>query len=139
MTKAQAKRKIKSHVRKKGSNNDFKITPRFVLHWWHLLNKAIFDEELYPPRKIEIRRFHDSEGWCEGCAPIRKNCDDVIIGIQTSPTNRASFLWLLAHEMVHQWEWVEFKEMSHGKNFYSWSKKVEEITGHPLQERLPTL
>ena len=137
MTKAQAKRKIKSHVR--NNSRAFEVTPRSVLLWWHLLNKAIFDDALSPPRRLEIRNFRDCSGWCQGCAPERKNSDDVIMGIQRSQDNRAEFIHCLAHEMVHQWEWVELKAMSHGKPFYEWSDRVEEITGAPLQERVPSL
>lgn len=138
MTKAQAKRKIKSHVQNKGYKNDFEVTPSFVLHWWRLLNKAMFSNKLTPPRRIEIKEFRCA-GWCEGCAPVRHDCDDVIMGIRRSQYNRATFLWTLAHEMVHQWEWVELKRMSHGESFYWWSDKVEEITGHPLQEQEPSM
>ena len=130
MDKIKARRKIKKHVKERGEFADFEVTPQFVLFWWHKLNSAVFDNKLSPPTSIEIRNFRDCWGWCK----TYKRKPDIVIGITSDMWDRKTFLTVLVHEMVHQWEYETHGRMSHGKNFYGWRDRIKRNIGLPLDE-----
>ena len=135
-----ARKRMKKHLRSKGENSDFFLDEQFCLYWWHRLNISVFDGMLTPPVRFELRAFRDeSLGWCK---PYRWNSKKrrVIIGINTELFDRRVFLCVLAHEMVHQWQWEvlgrwEDRDASHGKTFFSWRNKLRTRVGLPLQVR----
>lgn len=128
--------RIKTHVRHKGENSDFDITETFCAYWWHMLNDAVFDGILTPPVRFELRNFRYDLGWCK---PWRPNASNrrVVIGISTDLYDRKMFLSVLAHEMVHQWEWEVAKQWlpryPHGATFFSWRTKLKSRVGLPLE------
>lgn len=128
--------KIKQHVRSKGEKADFELTESFCLYWWHRLNEAVFDGMLTPPVRFELRNFRDSLGWCMPWRPNAKK-QRVIIGMSTDILERREFLCILAHEMVHQWEWEVANKwetnIAHGERFFSWRGKLRMRVGLPLQ------
>ncbi len=128
----EARKRIRSHLRKKG--DDYcEVTDTLILYWWHQLNYTIFDGILTPPRKIEIRNFHEGVyGWCKPFG--RKNNGTVCIGIRREVDNRHTFLTTLVHEMVHQYQWEHERKMSHGKTFYRWADHLKRTVGLPLDE-----
>jgi len=131
MTKTEARTRIKNHLRNRGDHNDFHITPHFVLYWWRICNKALFDGKLPLPRDVIIKNFkHEMYGYCEG--DKRKN--SVSLGIRAGIDSRRCFLTVLVHEMVHHWEFITYGRMSHGKNFYAWEKRVKRYLGLNLNE-----
>ncbi len=131
-----ARTKLKTHLKTKGEHADFEMTETFCLYWWHWLNNAIFDGILTPPTRIELRCFRDSMGWCKPWRPNAK-ARRVTIGLSTDICERKEFLTILAHEMVHQWEWEVAKKwepnIAHGKRFFSWRGKLRVRAGLPLE------
>lgn len=104
-----------------------------VLFWWRLLNFAVFGGKLREPKRIDLKNFH--KGVLGYCKPYgRKEKRDVSIGMRREYDDRITFITVLAHEMVHQYEWVEHKRMTHGQNFYAWEHKVKHAVGLPLNE-----
>ena len=130
MDKIQARAKIKAHIKKKGLEEDFVVTETLVMHWWHWLNKAIFDDVLTPPKRIEIRKFHGCLGWCK---PLKRN-RQVVLGISSGCYDRKTLLTVLSHEMVHTWEHQELGKMSHGYSFYGWQKRIKTRVNLELNE-----
>lgn len=132
-----ARKRLKKHLKNKGENGDFDLTQSFCLYWWHRLNASVFDGMLTPPVRFELRCFRDfTLGWCKPWRPNAKQ-RRVIMGLNTDIGERKDFLMILAHEMVHQWEW-EIKaswepNVAHGKRFFTWRKKLEKRTGLPLE------
>lgn len=132
MTKTEARRRIRDHVLNRGDDFDFHVTPTFVLYWWRICNKALFNGELPTPKNVIIRNFRDEVyGYCE---PANYTTSDVVLGIRSDVDSRRCFLTVLIHEMVHQWEYVNIGRMSHGKNFYAWEKRVNRYFGLNLNE-----
>lgn len=133
--KADIRKKLRIHVKSKGENTDFEITPTFCLYWWRYLNDAVFDGELTQPVRFEFRAFHNTAGWCRPFAWNRKQ-RRVLIGINTEIWERKTFLQVLSHEMVHQWEWEVLGEwdskVMHGKKFFEWTNKIKNRAGLPL-------
>lgn len=131
-----ARKRLKRHLRSKGQSSDFEINEQFCYWWWHQLNVTVFDGMLTPPVRFELRRFRDCLGWCK---PWRSNSKTrkVIVGIHTNLFDRKEFLCVLAHEMVHQWEWEMLASwktnVTHSKQFFSWKNKLKTRAGLPLK------
>ncbi len=128
---SEARKKIKSHLARRGDEYNFEVTPHLVLYWWRICNKALFHGILPIPKNVIIKNFQQEVyGYCEG----DHDGDDVVLGIRWGVDTRRCFLTVLVHEMVHQWEHVNIGKMSHGKNFYAWEKRVKRYLGLNLNE-----
>jgi len=136
VTKAQ--RQIRK-VLKSQNSDKIQVTPDLVLRWWRQLNVAVFDSKLRAPVKITCDILEDGEwGWTKPVPYIRGSSvftKDVEIGIHTDVDDWQTFLTVLAHEMVHQYEWVYASRLSHGpKHFYSWKPILQERVGLSLDK-----
>ena len=124
----KARRKIKAHLRRRGSDCNFDITPSYVLYWWHWLNKAIFDEQLTPPNFIDVKDL-DKDGYHAMCIAKWEYSkkSPVILEINDYFEDKFFFITILAHEMVHQWEQKTYARMSHGSHFFQWKEKFNNL------------
>jgi len=136
MKNLDRRKRIKAHIKRKGENCDFEITETFALYWWHHFNDVIFDGALRPPVRFEIRNFRDCGGWCRPHNWNNIKDRRVVIGLLRDYWDRKTFLTVLAHEMVHQWEWEVLADwnpkVEHGGDFFSWKNKLKYRTGLPL-------
>jgi hypothetical protein len=122
-TKSQAR--IRQHLKAKGRETKFEITPSLCLYWWRIMNKAVFESKLRQPKEFICKSFRQRTlGWCEIASQRKKT---VRIGISTDMKFKRGFLTVLVHEMVHQYEVENGFEMKHGKVFYSWKKPIKEF------------
>jgi len=101
------------------------------------LNEMVFGSILdIPP--IILKRLRKSWGWCYGETELRHGKQwPITIEIQLYPYYPSAhvFVAILAHEMVHHWQWSVYsvervalgKEplMSHGPSFYKWRSALE--------------
>lgn len=137
--KHKACEKIKRHIDRHQQGTPFIVTPTIVLKWWHVLNNAAFDGTLKPPKKIICRNFHGKTyGWCQPYYSGRDLNDRTIIeiGIRKNQKDRKTFLTILAHEMVHQWQWVHREPMGHGKSFVKWKPILKQAVDITLDSHL---
>lgn len=98
------------------------------MYWWRVLNRAVFDNELRMPYNVRIRKYNkynDPLGMCSG--KDYSKLHPVTFDIKEEMDDRKMFMDVLAHEMVHQWEQQTFGNMTHGKNFYKWKRKLKEL------------
>ena len=122
----------------------YKPTTEEAQDMFNILNKHIWHNEL-TICPIEIRRLRMAYGWCDG----RTNPDGDFYthSISVAPQHGCLqwFITILAHEMVHHWQWSIYSNnraktmpyskaaiMSHGPSFYEWKKPLEKY-GIPLQ------
>lgn len=136
MKKAEIRRRVKRHLKSRGSQADFVITESFCLYWWSRLNTAIFDDKLTPPTRFEIKKYRMMCGWCRPYGKSKKN-RKTIIGINRELQDRKTFLEVLAHEMVHQWEWEVDNDWDdsaphHGQKFFEWAPRLKRTAGLTL-------
>lgn len=137
--KHRACEKIKRHIDRHQRGTPFVVTPSIVLKWWHTLNNAVFEGKLTPPMKIVCRNFRDdAHGWCQPyISGIDPNDRTLIeIGIRREQIDRKTFLTVLAHEMVHQWQWVHKERMGHGKSFVKWKPILKQTVDIALNSHL---
>ena len=127
-----AKAKIRNHLKKQGNHWCY-ISEDMVCFWWRILNFAIFQGKLYHPIRFETKNYHHQiQGMCVPAGRCKHGT--VVIGVRREYDERMTFLTVLAHEMVHQYQWQEDKRMHHGKTFYDWEWRVKIATGLPLGE-----
>lgn len=95
------------------SNLSYKPTLRECYIAYRRLNQDIFKNKL-PNAKILLKRLQSYYGECY--------FDGKIFNIKLNKRfkNKQFFLMVLAHEMVHVYEYHVFGAMSHGANFYAW-------------------
>jgi len=117
MTRQNAQEKIRDHLDRR-SNHSVEITQRIVRYWWNVCNVAIFNNKLYPPKQIIIKKLKDW-GYCTALSK-----DEVNIAIDSEIQTRGMFLSTLLHEMVHQWENQTYGRMGHGKRYFSWKERI---------------
>lgn len=116
----------------------FVPTADIANHTFNALNNHIFGKDL-KPCPIEFKRLRLAYGWCEG----RTNADAEFYTHKITIAPRHGclqwFATILAHEMVHHWQWSIYSNeryesgipwnragiMSHGPSFYKWKKPLE--------------
>lgn len=137
MTKIKAKNKIINHIKKYGKNNKFKITNRIIKYWWKLINIAIFDNKLHST-EFKIKNIaSDTYAECEGFIYEDNEEIKILITINSSNIlNREHFITVLIHEMVHSYQYLYLKNISHGKSFFDWKECIEETLGLKLQMKI---
>lgn len=147
MLKKEAINKIQNHILKYGNCKKFSITTKMIKYWWNILNIAVFDSCLTPP-KFCIKSIRNSDGQvtygeCQGIYHIGANGSkhlEVIIHINGDKIfTRQHFIAILVHEMVHNWQFeyreevMHEKRMSHGTTFSQWRDIIENSVGVKLE------
>ena len=115
----QAVREDKNHYK------PFVPSKHLITRWTNILNEENFNNVIPPSYDISIKRLHDCHaehiGWTHG---------DLIYGelkIDCYFYNKSEFIYTLAHEMIHQWQWMEMNKTDHGKSFMKWKNKLEKF------------
>lgn len=62
--------------------------------------------------------------WGECRGDIDDNTQ-VTIRLNKSFLSKRLFINTMAHEMVHQWEWLTYENMTHGPRFFVWRNELE--------------
>lgn len=84
------------------------------------INRNVFNNELTMPsfRLIYTRHF-----WGE-CTGVEGDTARVRMKINKSFLSKRLFINTMAHEMVHQWEWLTNENMTHGPQFFLWREQL---------------
>lgn len=113
-----------------------------VIYAYNILNKYVFDNQLYRP-EIQLGRLRKIWGLCSWLNEPQETKSYCTIKLSDKWFCEQWFMNTLAHEMVHQYQWDIYrwehldaygKEMScincksggHGPSFYQWRDKFEE-------------
>ena len=96
-----------------------------ITRWTNILNEEIFNNKIHPFKYIEIRRRHGCHaehiGWDAGQFVYGE------LSMNNSFYNKTEFIYTLAHEMIHQWQWMNFHKTNHGKSFMKWKNKLKKF------------
>jgi hypothetical protein len=84
------------------------------------INKQVFNNELKMPH---FRLVYSGAFWgeCTGDINDQSKC---IIKMNKSFLSKRLFVYTMAHEMVHQWEWLTNENMTHGPQFFLWRDEL---------------
>ena len=101
-------------------------TKHLITRWFNILNKEIFNNKIHPFHEIEIKRK-------QGCHAEHIPYEEIdgkvygVLSISDRFINKNEFLYTLAHEMIHQWQWMTLNKTSHGKSFWKWKNKLAQF------------
>lgn len=80
------------------------------------INRNVFNNELNMP---SFRLIYTKCFWGE-CTGVENDTTRVTMKINKSFLSKRLFINTMAHEMVHQWEWLTNENMTHGPQFFLW-------------------
>ncbi len=111
---------------RKQTQGEFKPSKNMITRWFNILNEEVFNNIIHPFHDIEIKRkqgchaehipFEDGYGTIYAMLSINKKFND-----------KNEFLYTLAHEMIHQWQWMQLGRTSHGNSFWKWKNKLAQF------------
>ena len=114
---------ILEKIHEKGN---YSPTRKDVRRWHGILNQIIFGGIVPKFRNIEIKKV---PGQFAAVLPKKKKKTKeryADLEIDTEFEDFKSFIMILAHEMIHAWQWINFEKMPHGKTFFQWKEKLAE-------------
>ena len=82
---------------------------------WNRINKKVFKGQLHYPKEVEIEHLDTEWG-----AYIPE--DEDLLMITNEFPNKIRFKHVLAHEMIHVWQWQidQNPQCGHGSDFEYW-------------------
>jgi hypothetical protein len=105
-------------------------THRKVTYWFNILNKEIFGNKLTRPKGVFIRerlQLKTQRLYAQCCGYYDPKDQYPIVDLQLSDKFRhvQHFISVLAHEMIHMFQWEYEGSMNHGKKsfFKPWKDK----------------
>lgn len=90
------------------------------------INRNIFSSAL-PMPKFRLMETDEYWGMCEVNDEPYEECNDCTIYVNKNFLSKKLFVFTIAHEMVHQWEWITNKKMTHGPDFFQWRDDLKEF------------
>lgn len=97
----------------------YTVTIPKVTYWFRILNKRIFKGELKPFASITIRKHRKAYAYCSGDFDLFGE-PYYWLSIRPKFTSLSQFLEILAHEMVHAYQFMDEGKITHGKSFLIW-------------------
>lgn len=96
--------------------------------WFRYLNRKIFGNKCGPFHSINIRSMKDCWGIAEAEWDDVTNKPKTITLVMSNwfPT-KSLFVTILAHEMIHNYQWKHDGEIGHGKTFYVWRDRLADF------------
>ena len=127
MSKIQLHRLVETAAQQ-GRNCPLIVTKDMVEDIYDSVNRAVFNGILERP-KLVVRNYATREIWgeCEGWQRGSRwgAHYTVVIRIQKHFPNLKKLIAVVAHEMVHQWEWDKCGVMTHGRaTFFAWEDRL---------------
>lgn len=117
-----ARKKYKSKLEKVMNEKcelTYETTVEDCQKWFNILNRELFNNSLPKVDEIDIRWRRGAHAWYDydqsrpgiGCAKLLMN---------KRYKSKQFFVEVLAHEMVHHYQYVNNEEMGHGSSFLKW-------------------
>jgi hypothetical protein len=98
---------------------EYETTVEDCQKWFNILNRELFNESLPPVSEIDIRWRRGAYAWYE--------CDDkqdmAKLLMNKRYKSKQFFVEVLAHEMIHHYQYVYNEEIGHGSSFLKWRDK----------------
>lgn len=110
-----------------GRKAPIRVTVEMVEDIYDALNRAVFGRVLQRP-KITVRNYQHRGIWgeCEGFQRGSRWGEHYtkVIRIEREFPNLKKLISVVAHEMVHQYEWDVLGVMTHGNSFFAWEETL---------------
>lgn len=118
--------KIANIMQERQPKITYPVTQERVDYWLKTINREIFKGQLKLFREVRIKRLHKKWAWCVGEYDENDDpyCDLVLNNYMKSERHMVG---VLAHEMVHDAQWVWEEKMDHGKSFFSYKEALKKF------------
>jgi hypothetical protein len=106
---------------------EYEATEENCGYWFDLINKELFEDGL-PRVPFEFKWLRKCWGYYEYSPRKPDKWPEKIIMHRKYPTKRL-FVEVLAHEMVHHWQFKKlgWRKVDHNDEFFEWCKKAKNI------------
>lgn len=106
---------------KSPEKNNYETTYEDCISWFNILNNELFNNELPKIDKIDIR-------WRRGCHAqyecyVGKRVKYCALHMNKKYKSKQFFVEVLAHELVHHYQYANGLELNHGESFLNWKTK----------------
>lgn len=90
--------------------------------WFNVLNRELFDNSLPLVDEIDIRWRRGAHAWYDydEAKPGYGTCR---LLMNKRYKSKQFFVEVLAHEMIHHYQYIYNEEMGHGSSFFKWRDK----------------
>lgn len=115
----------KSKLAKLLSTNEYyayETTVEDCRKWFNILNRELFDETLPPVDEIDIRWRRGAHAWYD-YDEKKPGTGTARLLMNKRYKSKQFFVEVLAHEMVHHYQYIYNEEMGHGSSFLKWRDK----------------
>lgn len=113
------------------NHRDYVPTIERITYWFNVLNKEIFKGELPPFKEIKIQRKRGRWADCYSDEERESYYAEwkrySILSIESKLINEHQMVEILAHEMIHHWQWMHHIRVGHGDSFFKWQKKFSKL------------
>lgn len=121
-------------------SNPFKPTKKEFIEWFNKLNKEVFNGQLNHFRTVTFKKCRYQWAESSGVEIMTKHNPPRIsyrvdLIIKNSYPSKKRFIEVIAHEMVHLYQYQFEHVMTHGKTFFEWKEKLSNF-GINLSENI---
>jgi hypothetical protein len=112
---------------KESKPGSFRPTINDVVFWYDNLNELVFENQL--PRLTGVTFRQSKKHWAEVTCYKYKRTKELRSEVMLSNhfMSMKHFVEVVAHEMVHIWEYDNFHVITHGERFFAWSPKLKRL------------
>lgn len=93
--------------------------------WFNVLNRELFDNSLPRIDEVDIRWRRKAHAWYDYDAN-RPGEGTARLLMNKRYKSKQFFIEVLAHEMVHHYQYIYNEEMGHGSSFFKWRDKFNQ-------------
>lgn len=91
-------------------------------NWFKILNRELFDNSLPEVHEIDIRWRRGAHAWYD-YDETKPGTGISRLLMNKRYKSKQFFVEVLAHEMVHHYQYIYNEEMGHGSSFMKWRDK----------------
>jgi len=122
MTKQRQKSKLEK-IMSSGDNATYYTTEEDCMKWFRIINREVFDNTLKPVDEIDIRWRRGAHAYYESIIDI-DDSDYLLTRLCMNKrySSKKFFVEVLAHELVHHYQFLNYRKADHGDTFMEWTE-----------------
>lgn len=101
---------------------EYETTIEDCQKWFNILNRELFNESLPPVDEIDIRWRRRAYAWYD-YDESKPGYGTARLLMNKRYKSKQFFVEVLAHEMIHHYQYIYNEEMGHGSSFMKWRDK----------------
>ncbi len=101
---------------------EYETTVEDCQRWFNILNRELFENSLPQIDEIDIRWRRGAHAWYD-YDERRPGTGTAKLLMNKRYKSKQFFVEVLAHEMVHHYQYIYNEEMGHGSSFLKWRDK----------------